>query len=142
MIATDSGIAVAPASRRVRALPLHRRASFAPGPKKQQVAPLFEASAPAPQCTPERTSQMTVVREAARPGLRIAGERFFIERDEGVTYIRHPRWSLMGAGDSIVAAEKDLRSEAQELAEVMSGMQAHTLDPEAVQLYRFVLRIA
>ena len=71
-----------------------------------------------------------------------ARERFFIEIEEGSVYIRHPRWSLMGAGDSIIAAEKDLRSEARELAEVMSDMPLHSLDLEAYQLYRFVLHLA
>ena len=139
-LASPVGLAVAESSapRLIRVRP--RPPLSAPGPRKQRIAALFDASAPEPQCAPEPT--MTVVREAARPGLRIAGERFFIEIEEDVVYVRHPRWSLMGAGDSIVAAEKELRSEARELAEVMSGIPPHTLDPEAFQLYRFVLRIA
>ncbi len=130
----------ASAPRRIRTRSL--TAVSIPAPRKQQIASLFEASAPEPLLPPKPPAQLTIIRQAARPRLRIAGETFFMEFDEGTTYLRHPRWSLTGAGDSIVAAEKDLRSEARELVEVMSDMPARSLDPEAFQLYRFVLRIA
>jgi len=130
----------ASAPRRIRARSL--TAVSTPAPRRQQIAALFEASAPEPLRPLEPAPQIAVIREAPRPKLRISGEAFFIEIDEGTTYLRHPRWSLTGAGDSIVAAEKDLRSEARELVEVMSDMPPHSLDLEAFQLYRFVLRIA
>lgn len=76
-----------------------------------------------------------------RPTIRIRGERFFVERDNGRYYIRHPRWSLLGVGDSLGAAQRSLLEEASELAVVMRDMSPATMDLEARRLIRYVLRI-
>lgn len=85
---------------------------------------------------------MAVISEAARPKLRIGGERFFIEEAAGVFYIRHDRWSLLGSGDSVFAAYKDLLAEARDLAHVLSSLPRGGFDLDALELYRFVLRLA
>src|SRR3990172_8547692 len=59
---------------------------------------------------------LVVVQQPVRPEIRIAGEGFFVETDGPTVYLRHPRWSLLGAGRSLFEAERDLRSEAAELA--------------------------
>jgi len=75
-----------------------------------------------------------------RPTIRIRGEPFFVERDNGTYYIRHPRWSLLGVGDSLGAAQRSLLEEASQLAMVMQGMSPATMDLEARRLLRYVLR--
>lgn len=84
---------------------------------------------------------LVVVQQPVRPEIRIAGEGFFVETDGPTVYLRHPRWSLLGAGRSLFEAERDLRSEAAELAQVMSDMPLRELDYDALQLFHFVLRI-
>ncbi|MGH7630827.1 MAG: hypothetical protein ACREOF_15870 [Gemmatimonadales bacterium] len=44
---------------------------------------------------------------------RIAGELFYVEVKGRRTYIRHPRWSLMGAGMTLADAEVALFEEAR-----------------------------
>lgn len=85
--------------------------------------------------------RVPVLREAPRPKLRIGGEVFFIEVEAGTVYIRHPAWSLVGAGNTLVEAERDLRADASELAEVMASMPRNMLDHDAIDLFEFVLRI-
>ena len=67
-----------------------------------------------------------------------AGEQFRIEQEDGFVYIVHPRWSLVGAGESYVTAVQDLRSEAKALAEAMAGDDPATLTPEARSMREFV----
>lgn len=91
---------------------------------------------------PAPLEPVPIVRKPARPAVRIGGESFYVERDGQTLYLRHPVWSLLGSGASLLEAERDLRAEAKELADVMAHMSPRSLDYEAVRLYRFVLRIA
>ena len=83
-----------------------------------------------------------VVREPARPTLRIGGELFYIEIEGDVIYLRHPMWSLVGMGNTFYEAERNLRADARELAEVMAAMPLNTMDYDALDLFRYVLRIS
>ena|SRR5215213_1045272 len=47
--------------------------------------------------------------------IHICGEPFYVEVEEGTYYIRHDKWSLLGAGDSLLEAEQDLAVEAGDL---------------------------
>ncbi len=84
---------------------------------------------------------LSPMRQPPRPEVRIGGETFFVEIEDRTVYLRHPVWSLLGAGASLFDAERDLRAEARELVEVMSEMPLRSLDYEALRLYEFVLRV-
>lgn len=79
--------------------------------------------------------------EQPRPRVRIGGESFYVEVDDSTVYLRHSRWSLVGAGATLAEAERDLRAEARELAEVMADMPRASFDVEALKLFQFVLRV-
>jgi hypothetical protein len=81
-----------------------------------------------------------LIRKPARPVIRIHGEPFHVERDEGVYYIVHDRWSLMGSGDSLAAAYKDLFYEATEVAPVYTATPLGKLDKEGARLAKFLFR--
>lgn len=69
------------------------------------------------------------------------GERFDLEIDDGVLSLRHPRWSLMGTGKTLIEAETDLLDEAREVAHAMLELPIATLSFEAFRLREFLLRI-
>ena len=52
------------------------------------------------------------------PTLVLQGETFRVEREEGHIYIGHSRWSLVGAGASLVEAVRDLLGEMHEIRDV------------------------
>jgi hypothetical protein len=76
------------------------------------------------------------------PRLQVKGETFYIERDRGTYYIRHPRWSLLGKGKTVALAYKDLLAEAVEVRGVYRKIGLANLDQDAHEMYRFILRIA
>ncbi len=106
---------------------------------RPQAAPVPEASSP-PASIPGPLAGLTV--HPGRPIIRLHKEPFFVERDGDTVYIRHERWSLLGAGETLTAAYKDLLSEASDLAPVLGAMLLSTFDQDAMDLYQFVLRIA
>lgn len=73
---------------------------------------------------------------------RIAGEMFYVEVEGEETYLRHPRWSLMGAGKSLADAEVALLEEAGLVARVFGAMSPGELDEEAERMLNFARRIA
>ena len=74
---------------------------------------------------------------------RIADEEFCIEIDaEGDLFIRHPTWSLVGSGASLLEAERDLLFEASELKEVLGNVPFERLDEEARRLLLFLDKVA
>jgi len=73
---------------------------------------------------------------------RIAGEMFYVEVEGEETYLRHPRWSLMGAGKSLADAEVALLEEAGLVTRVFGGMSPAELDEEAERMLNFARRIA
>jgi len=118
-----------------------RRSPQMPHPGMKRV-PFTARALPLPQdWRPQASPGLTVIHELARPRIRIGGEPFYVEEDAGVVYLRHPSWSLVGAGDTLSEAEADLRNDASELAVVMAAMPLKSLDYDAQDLFRFVLRI-
>lgn len=73
---------------------------------------------------------------------RIAGEMFYVELKSRRTYLRHPRWSLMGAGKTLAEAEVALLEEAGLVVRVFGKMAAAELDEEAERMLNFARRIA
>lgn len=73
--------------------------------------------------------------------IRLAGVDFEVEREGGVVYLRHRRWSLVGHGSSLPEAMKDLLLEARELRDALVRVPASRLDEQATSLLSFVLRV-
>lgn len=71
---------------------------------------------------------------------RFRGELFELEIDDGVS-LRHPQWSLMGTGKTLLEAEIDLLDEASEVAHAMLELPITALSFEAFRLREFLLRI-
>lgn len=105
----------------------------------QKAVPVAESSSTLPS-VPKLSRTLKLIREPGRPVLRIHREPFFVERDENVYYIRHEKWSLLGSGDSLAAAYKDLFDEAVEVAPVYTNTPLSHLDYEGTRLARFLLR--
>lgn len=72
---------------------------------------------------------------------RFRGEPFELEIDDGIFSLRHPRWSLMGTGKTLLETETDLLDEAREVAHAMLELPIKTLSFEAFRLREFLLRI-
>lgn len=68
----------------------------------------------------------------------VSGERFKVEQEDGFVYLVHPRWSLVGAGDTYVDAVRDLMAEGRALAEVMALDDPTLLTPEARSMWEYV----
>ena len=77
----------------------------------------------------------------ARGSLRLAGQRFEVEHADDCVYIRHQKWSLIGQGATLLEAEKDLRSEAADLREVLDSKTVENSSFELRRLHRFVTRL-
>lgn len=75
----------------------------------------------------------------ARPSISVFGEEFEIEAAGGVIWLTHPRWSLVGSGRTLVAAQMDLLEEARELAEAVLGMDVKTMSPRSLALRDYLL---
>lgn len=71
----------------------------------------------------------------------IEGQRFIVEPEGDVIYIRHPRWSLVGFGDSLAAAERNMRDEAAAVAKVWFDMSPASMDHEALKLRDFLVKL-
>lgn len=82
-------------------------------------------------------SEQVVVRGT----VRILGERFHVELDNGTVFLSHPSWSLTGGGASFAEAERDLISEARELRHVLSEIPPMKMSWDALQLRNFVLKV-
>ena len=72
---------------------------------------------------------------------RFHGEPFELEIGDGVLSLRHPQWSLMGTGKTLLEAEIDLLDEAREVGYAMLELPIATLSFEAFRLREFLLRI-
>lgn len=73
---------------------------------------------------------------------RIAGELFYVEVKNRRTYLRHPKWSLMGAGRTLANAEVALLEEAGLVVRVFGKIPPAQLDEEAEDMLNFARRIA
>lgn len=105
----------------------------------QPVSPVM-AEASSPPSVPENAApSLALIREPARPVVRVAGEPFFVEHDGDTYSIVHDRWSLLGSGDSLAAAYKDLLHMAEVLAPVYGRTPPGKLDAEGTRLAKFLL---
>ena len=103
----------------------------------QKAAAVSEASS-TPPALPEPASKLNLVRRPARPMIRVHGEPFYVEHEGDEVYIVHDRWSLLGSGDSLAAAYKDLLFEASEVAPVYTATPPSKLDAEGARLAKFL----
>lgn len=67
----------------------------------------------------------------------IGGEIYSVEVDEGLVFLTHPRWSLLGCGDDMEAAIHDLIQEAANVVGALAGRPAHELSVRAHEMYQF-----
>ncbi len=111
--------------------------SHVPEPKDKAAEVPMSDSSPMPTFKPIRFKRTSYVAQ-----YRIAGEMFYVEVKSRRTYIRHPRWSLMGAGKDLQAAERALFDEAAMVVRVYQQISARDLDEEAEKMLNFARRIA
>ena len=119
-------------------------------PSKPPLAPM--SSADTRPATRQGTNRFTVSilllrepklteRKTDTHPYRFRGERFDLEIDDGIFSLRHPRWSLMGTGTTLLEAEIDLLDEAREVVHAILELPITTLSFEAFRLREFLLRI-
>ncbi|MCH7565948.1 MAG: hypothetical protein IH968_19240 [Gemmatimonadetes bacterium] len=67
----------------------------------------------------------------------IGGEDYTVEVDEGRVFLTHPHWSLLGCGDDMREAIRDLIQEAANVVDALAGRPAHELSERTHAMYRF-----
>lgn len=72
--------------------------------------------------------------------VRIRGERFDVEVEEGSVYVSHPRWSIVGHGATLAEAVRDVLTE-------LPALRSHFEDPseltvDAMELRDYLFRAA
>ena len=73
--------------------------------------------------------------------IQLLGTTFHVELDDELgVVVSHPKWSLMGYGPTLVAAERMLMDYARELAETMVGDSPVEYTAEGNRLRVFALR--
>ena len=74
----------------------------------------------------------------------VKGERFTVEVEVGeegnTVYLVHPRWSVLGSGRTIEEAERDLRTEAREVGELLADDDPARFTRGGREMREFVLR--
>lgn len=76
------------------------------------------------------------------PGVSVFGERFLVDRDPDLgVVLQHPKWSLLGYGQTIREAERLLLERAQELGAIMDDDFPLDLDDDGGRLRDFVIRL-
>jgi len=72
----------------------------------------------------------------------VLDELFYIEKENDMFYLNHPRWSLVGMGETFSQAFDDLRIEAKELFNKIKDDKAIDLSHDALSmrdfLYKFI----
>lgn len=76
-----------------------------------------------------------------RGSLKISGEKFLIEHDAGTVFLRHSRWSLVGSGQDLLEAEKDLRSEIAELRLALASACPANFSSGLIELRNYATRV-
>lgn len=72
----------------------------------------------------------------------VSGSMFRAASGEDGVFIAHPSWSILGHGDNLAMAKRDLINEAIDLADDMKDASESDLTAEALDLKRFVERVA
>ena len=73
--------------------------------------------------------------------LEVLGEKFAAEVVDERILITHPKWSLVGNGESVVEAVADLMENAREVQDIFLRCSLDELSPEALELVRFLKRV-
>ncbi|MEX2571337.1 MAG: hypothetical protein WD737_08515 [Gemmatimonadota bacterium] len=73
--------------------------------------------------------------------IELYGEVFDIELEGRTVYVRHPEWSLIGAGESLLEAEQDLVEECRDVRSALDAVPLSKLSPEALRMYEFALTV-
>jgi hypothetical protein len=73
--------------------------------------------------------------------LDIFGEQFIIEEEDGCFYITHPKWSLVGYGETLIDAENDLISDAIDLNSHIMTIPYGSFDEDGKNLYDFLIKV-
>ena len=77
-----------------------------------------------------------------RVGISVFGEMFHLDRDPDLGFIlEHPKWSLLGYGETIREAEQLLVERGQALARIMKDDFPLELDDEGARFRHFVIRL-
>ena len=70
------------------------------------------------------------------------GERFLVDRDPDLgVVLQHPKWSLLGYGQTIREAERLLLERALELGAIMAHDFPLDLDDDGARLRDFVIQL-
>lgn len=77
----------------------------------------------------------------ARPSIQIANERFSVEVEDGITFVAHPQWSLVGSGDTLRLAIQALLDDAKELGQILAAEPEDELSESAKALRDFALSV-
>jgi hypothetical protein len=70
------------------------------------------------------------------------GEAFRVEIDEDGFWLVHPRWSLIGLGRDLIAAEISLAREIKDVFRMFTDCAAEEFDEEAQRERAFILAAA
>ena len=79
----------------------------------------------------------TLLEELGPIQIPIGQESYTVEVDEGLVFLTHPHWSLLGCGDDMKEAIHDLFQEAVKVADALAGRPAHELSARTHAMYRF-----
>ena len=93
----------------------------------------------------ESTSEEEITRHSQTGSvstqIRILGEPFLVERENGKIYLSHSTWSLVGMGDTLLEAELDLYEEARDAAELFFGYDESEVASSTRRMLAFIRRV-
>ena len=94
-------------------------------------------------CTPRSSGKFRIepVRENVPRQHEVAGELFEVQSEEGMIFLTHESWSLVGMGKTLAEAEADLIEEARLAQSVYVDVSPSRLTAEALDLREFILDI-
>ncbi len=72
--------------------------------------------------------------------ITIEGEVFNCLQEDGWVMITHPKWSIMGVGEDVEAARKDLRDTASIVVSDYVDEEDLNLTSEAIKLKAFLIK--
>lgn len=72
--------------------------------------------------------------------ITIEGEVFNCLQEDGWVMITHPKWSIMGVGEDVESARKDLKDTASIVASDYIDEKDSNLTPEAIRLKAFLIK--
>lgn len=76
------------------------------------------------------------------PAVRVLGVEFRIEEEDGLFYLVHARWSLLGCGPDLAQARESLVEEARDMVDAYSDLTEAEMSRDAVEMIRFARALA